>query len=103
MSWEQFVNFLTDASTITVAVNFLIGIILSFLVEYFPKYHEAGQKNKRLLFILFSFLIPFAGYGLGILTNVSSYVSFQESIWPLIYAGFIVSNAGVIAHTRKLK
>jgi len=97
MTWFEFLTYLTSTG-----IGVVVGLLLSVAVEYWPKYTELGAKIKRLVFGAFCLVVPFGGYALGLLTNEFAFISFQESIWPLLVAAFAAFSAGTVAHMRKM-
>ena len=97
MTWSAFLELLSSPNGIAAAV----GVFLSVVVEYIPKYDTLAPKWKRLVFFGTCFLIPLAAAGLGIWT-CSWPVSWELTFWPAVLAGGIAFGGGTVAHTRKL-
>lgn len=95
-----FVQFLDYASG--PGVNFVVGILLSFLIEYVPRYCYLPPKHKRLVFCGLCFLIPVLA---AMFKGLCGYVDFtwDPVVWNAIVAGAAAISAGTIAHTPKLK
>lgn len=97
MSWSQFLEFLSQPNGITAAV----GVLLSFAVEYIPKYDGLAPKWKRLIFLGACLLVPLVAATLGVLTAEWP-LAWEPTYWQAVLAGGIAFGGGTVAHTRKL-
>jgi MFS family permease len=97
LSWSGFLALLSTPNGIAAAV----GVLLSYVAEYVPKYGDLDGKWKRLVFLGSSLVVPLAAAGLGILTAGWA-VSWETVFWPALLAGFIAFGGGTVAHVRKL-
>lgn len=97
MSWSDFLRWLCTPSAVMVAV----GIILSFLVEYWPKYAGLAPKWKRLVFAGLCLVVPILSAVAGALSGVFPW-SWEPTFWQAIVAGFAAFSSGTAAHVRKL-
>jgi len=84
-------------------VNSAVGFLLSFLVEYWPKYNDLAAKWKRLVFIALSFSVPLLFTALAVATGeFGTWLDWATTWWPAIVAGAASAFAGTLAHARKL-
>lgn len=97
MSWSDFLKFLSEPNGIAAAV----GVVLSFVTEYIPKFEPLAPKWKRLVFLGICLVIPLLAAGLGILT-ADWPASWEKTFWPAILAAGIAFGGGTVAHVRKL-
>ena len=78
----------------------VVGIVLSLVIDLWPKFKEYGPKMKRLAFFAAGFLISLgASLCIAAITNAFN--------WDHILAAAIVATlgswgAGTLAHTREL-
>ena len=97
MTWSEFLELFAQPNLIAAAA----GAILSFVVEYLPRYDSLAPKWKRLVFLGVCFILPLAAAALGILTEGWA-VSWHDTFWPAVLAAAIAFGGGTAAHTRKL-
>ena len=79
----------------------VVGVILSFVVDWFPEYDKLNAKAKRLIF--FAACLVLSG-GVGALIPL---LQSQPLHWDPIVANAIVASlaamgGGTLAHTREL-
>jgi hypothetical protein len=99
MSWNQFLSSLAGPG-----VNSAVGVILSFLADYWPWYNGQEAKTQRLVFIALSFAIPITATVAAIITGEFGAVNdWAGTWWPAIVAGAVAAFSGTLAHTRKLR
>lgn len=78
----------------------VVGVVLSFVVEFWPQFKEYGPKMKRLAFFGLGLAISLvASVGIAAITNTWN--------WDHILATAIVATlgswgAGTLVHTREL-
>ena len=96
MSWMEFLGWLQSEG-----INAVVGLFLSWVVEYWPKFGELEAKYQRLVFLALCFVVPLVGVGLSIAWGYQL-PSWEETFWPAILAGGLAFGAGTVAHTRKL-
>lgn len=79
----------------------VIGVALSFVVEYWTAYTQLQPKQKRLVFIALSLAVPVLA---ATLRGLWGYVawSWEGLYWPAILAGGTAYLTGQVAHLRKL-
>jgi len=97
LSWEGFLRLLSTPNGIAAAV----GVVLSFVAEYIPKYENLAPKMKRLVFLGICLVVPLLAAVLGILT-VDWALSWEDTFWPALLAAAIAFGGGTVAHVRKL-
>ena len=97
MSWNEFLQFLSQPNGIALA----LGVGESILVEYIPGFGDLDPKWKRIVFLLVCMAVPLAAAGLGIATEGWG-VTWQDTFWPAVVAGGAAFGGGTLMHTRKL-
>ncbi len=82
-------------------ISAAVGVVLSFVIEWFPTYNDLPSRAKRLLYFGLCLLIPVAA---ACLRAALGYVpwSFDPLIWNAIVAGVTAGGAGTLVHARKL-
>ena len=96
MDWQTFVMYLQSEG-----IGVAVGILLSYIVEWWPKYGTLEPKVKRLIFAGLCLLVPAIGVTLGIVSGFQEPV-WATTFWPALVAAAIAFSAGTAAHTRKL-
>lgn len=78
-----------------------VGIILSVVVEYWPRFEALEPRYKRLAYFGLCMLVPLLA---AILRAVLGYVpwSFDPLLWHAIWNGAAAGGVGTLAHARKL-
>ena len=98
MTWGDFLRYATSPG-----IAVIVGVILSFAVEYFPRYGALESKWKRLIFFGLSLAVPLLATVLAVATNEwGAWGDFKGTWWPAITAGFIAGGSGTLIHTRRL-
>lgn len=92
-TWSQFLHWVANPGGIAVVV----GILLSFGVEYIPKFDTIPTKWKRLVFLGLSLVVPLAAAGLGIWTDGWA-PGWNQTFWPAILAGVLSFTSGQLRH-----
>lgn len=79
----------------------IVGVLLSWVVEWVPKYEGFAPKAKRLVFSALCMAVPLLA---AALRGALGYVewSFDPLFWHAIWAGAAAGFAGNLVHTRKL-
>ena len=95
----SFLDALTYASTPN-GIALVVGIILSILAEYWPKYHKFDKKTKRLVMAAASVFIPLAALLLGALCYDQPVD--VDAIWAAVLAGGAAFSSSQFAHLRKM-
>ena len=82
-------------------INVAFGILLSFIVEWFPKFDTLEAKVKRSLMFLLCILIPLVStIGLVLLGAVPAN---DYNVWyGALLAGATAFSGNQLAHLRKL-
>ena len=94
MTFEQFLNWLSEPSGIAVAV----GAALSFIIEYVPGYTALAPKTKRLLFGALCLPIPVI---VAVIKTQLGYAdgTWEGTYWGAVVAGFMAFGGGQGFHT----
>lgn len=94
------VQFLEYAGT-AVGINVVIGFLLSFVVEWFPRYEGLAPRWKRLVVAVLSFVIPVVSVvALWVMGEVQ--LSYNV-VWVALSAGFAAFFGSQVAHGRNLR
>ena len=97
ITWAEFLRYCSNPTAIPVVV----GVFLSWILEYVPSFESLEPRYKRLVVLGLSLAVPLLAAGLGILT-VGWDASWDGTFWPAIVAGALAFGSGTLAHTRKL-
>jgi len=98
MTWPEFVAFALSPA----GIGIIIGVILSFAIEYVPQYMALESKYKRLVYLGLAFAIPLALTAINIATTGAAWTDWEGAWWPALGAGFAAFTGGTVIHTRKL-
>ena len=79
-----------------------VGLVLSWVVEWFPQYDNWAPKVKRLSFLVVCLAVPLLAVTLRGLLGYAAW-SFDPLYWHALWAGVAAYGVGNLAHTRKLK
>jgi hypothetical protein len=94
-----FTEVLEYASGPGVAV--IVGILLSFAVEYWRGYAALTPKYKRLVFLGLSLAVPVLAMTLrGVCGHIAW--SWDDQYWPALWSGGLAFASGTVTHLRKL-
>ena len=96
MSYSEFLTYATGTG-----VAVIVGVVLSFLVEYVPGYTLLSAKRARLVFYAACLAVPLIATAMGVLTSDWANV-FDPTWYDALVAGVLAASAGTLAHTRKL-
>jgi len=97
MSWASFLEYLQGPG-----ISVVVGILLSFAVEYWPQYKALEGKWKRLVFAGLSFVVPLVGALGAAASGLAPWGDWAGHWWPALVAGGAAFFSGSIAHIRKL-
>ena len=95
MTWNEFLQLLSQPNGIAVGV----GVVETVLVEYIPRFGGIDGKWKALVFLLVSMVIPLGAAGLGIATEGWA-MSWQDTFWPATLAGGTAFASGTFIHLK---
>ena len=95
MTWGDFLSYLTHPDGVAAAV----GILASWLVDYWPWFVGLSPKGKRLVFLGISLAIPGLAAALGCLT-LDWPLSWTDTFWPALWAGLTAFGAGTALHLK---
>jgi len=96
-SWSTFLSWLSEPSGVSLGT----GVLLSILVEYWPRFAAFTKKIKRVVFVGLCVAVPILAAVLGILTLGWS-PGWVDTFWPAIVTGLFVFGSGTLAHTPRL-
>ena len=97
MEWSVFLEYLQGPG-----ISVAVGILLSFVVEYWPKYQALDAKWKRLVFAGLSLVVPLAGAVGSAASGLAQWGDFPGHWWPALVAGAGAFFGGQMAHLRKV-
>jgi len=83
------------------AIATVIGVVLSVLAEYVPKYTTISPRMKRLVMLALCFAIPIIALLLAWASNCITQPT-GDDVWQAVYAGALTFLASQIAHTIQL-
>ena len=96
MKWSDFLIFLQGPG-----ISVVVGVVLSFVVEYWPAYEALEAKWKRLVFFGLCLFVPVLGGILSCVSNLAAWADFAGHWWPVLVAGWGAFFSGSMAHLRK--
>jgi hypothetical protein len=82
------------------AIGAAVGILLSILADYVPRFNALDPKWKRL--VMFGFCIVVPCVGVGGLVLLGAEPSTVESWWQGVLAGVTAFAASTLRHTPQL-
>lgn len=94
------VQFLQYAGT-AVGINAIIGVILSFVVEWFPEYDALAPRWKRVIVMGLGFVIPLTS--MVLLWGLGELVFSYDVVYLALAAGFSAYFGSQVAHARRLE
>ena len=97
MEWSEFLAFLMGPG-----ISVVVGVVLSFVVEYWPAYENLEAKWKRLVFFGLCLIVPVIGGVGSALSGLAAWADFEGLWWPILVAGWGAFFSGSMAHIRKL-
>lgn len=97
MDFQEFLNYLLTVN----GINAAVGVVMSFVVEWFPAFTNLQPKAKRLFFLGLNIVIAIVS---ALLLATAGYAPWDFNIlfWPALVAGFTAFATGTAAHTRTL-
>jgi len=81
-------------------VNAAVGVILSFLAEVWPAYHELAPRWKRLVMLALCLAVPLACTG-GLWLVAGEPITL-DALWAALAAGAAAFSGSQVAHARLL-
>lgn len=96
MSWSEALLYASGPGVAAV-----VGVVLSFVVEYWPAYTGLPARQKRLVFIGLSLAVPVIAATLRGLWGYAEW-GWETLYWPAILSGGTAYLTGQVAHLRKL-
>ncbi len=82
-------------------VNAIIGVLMSFVVEWWPTYENLESKVKRAIFLAMCMVVPLTGALLGTALGYQEW-TIETTFWYATVAGWLAFGAGQVAHIRKM-
>jgi hypothetical protein len=97
MGWKEFLEYAQGPG-----ISVIVGVLLSFGVEYWPQYQNFEAKHKRLVFMGLSFIVPLLGAVASAASGFALWADWAGLWWPALVAGAAAFFGGQVAHVRKL-
>lgn len=97
MSWVEFLDYLRGPG-----VSATVGVLLSFVVEYWEQYNDLVPKYKRLVVAGLCFVVPVVATALSCASGIMVWGDWHQTWWPALVAGFVAFTGSQMAHMRKL-
>ena len=98
MSWSEALKYAAGPG-----VNLIVGVLLSYAVEYWPAFGTWEPKWKRLVTLALSLAVPVVATALAVLSNEwGAWGDWATTWWPALVAGGVAFGAATFAHIRKL-
>jgi len=92
-------GFLAEMMGVTL-INAIVGVAISWLVEYWPWWAEAPPKWKRPIILGLCLVVPLGGLGLSYV--LCAPVITKDAIYLAIMAGLAAFASSQFAHIREL-
>jgi hypothetical protein len=96
-TWAEFLAYLQGPG-----ISVVVGVLLSFLIEYWTGYQNLEAKWKRLIFGGLSLFVPLLGATLSCASGLAAWANFTGHWWIALQAGGLAFFSGQMAHMRKL-
>lgn len=97
MDWTEFLSYLRGPGVAAV-----VGVLLSYVVEYWERYQYLKPKYKRLVIAGLCFVVPVVGTALSCASGVVGWGDWANTWWPALVAGFVAFTSNQFAHVRKI-
>ena len=97
MTFQDFLRYASGPGVATI-----VAVILSLVVEMWPRFNELQPKTRRLVFIALCFGAPTLFALLRVAVGHVA-LSFDPLVWDALVAGFAAAGIGTLAHTPRLK
>jgi len=98
MSWGDFLRYAAGPG-----IGVIVGVILSFLIEYIPPYCQLDSKGKRLVFFALCLCVPLLATLAAVATGEwGAWGDLRGTWWPALTSGVLAGGVGTLVHTRKL-
>lgn len=98
MSWLEFLLWLMT----TEGICAVIGVVLSFVLDWYPAFEDAHPRVKRLTVMGLCLVVPLACATLLWLGGYRE-LSWENLYWPATRAGGLAFFSSQLAHVRDLK
>lgn len=83
-------------------INAIVGVLLSILVEYVPRWSELDAKAKRPLILVLCLLVPILAT-LGLVALDQLQANDIDLWWAALLAGATAFSTSQLAHIRLMK
>jgi hypothetical protein len=97
MSWTEFLSYLRGPGVAAV-----VGVLLSYIVEFWPQYQSLESRYKRLVIAGLCFVVPVVATALSCASGMTVWGDWPDTWWPALVAGFVAFSSNQFAHMRKL-
>ena len=93
MGWNEFLDFLQGPG-----ISIVVGVILSLVIEYWPKFQALEPKWKQLVFAGLCFVVPLLG-ALGMcVSGFAVWGDWSNLWWPALVNGGSAFFSGSMTH-----
>lgn len=96
----EFLESLLDPGPLQVVVELLLGVLLSFAVDWLPGFTELSARAKRLYWLIVPLALPMAA--VAILSWLSATSLTADALFHALTAGLLVFLGSQASHARKL-
>jgi hypothetical protein len=83
-------------------INAAVGVLIYFLMDWWPDFGLLAPKAKRLLVMMLCLLVPLLATLASVATLGLPISDWPGTWWPAIVAGITVFTASTALHTRDL-
>ena len=97
MTLAAFLSWLSTPGGVSIAV----GVLLSWIADYIPKYTYLNPKEKRLAFLAACLSVPMVAATFRALAGYAPW-TLDPLYWQAITAGAAAFGFGTLVHTPKL-
>jgi len=97
MNWTEFLSYLRGPGVAAV-----VGVLLSYVVEYWELYQTLDSRYKRLVIAGLCFVVPVVATALSCASGLMVWGDWANTWWPALVAGFTAFSGNQFAHLRKL-
>lgn len=97
---QAFLNSLLDPTALNLVVEVVLGVVLSFMVDWVPGFTELSARAKRLYWLIVP--IVFAVGAVLLLSLLGHVPIVGDNIFAAVVAGLAVFFGSQGGHTREL-
>jgi hypothetical protein len=83
-------------------VSAVVGVVLSWIVEFVPAYESLAPRHKRLVYFGLCMVVPVAAACLRATLGTMAW-SFDPLVWHAMWAGTAAGGVRTLFHARRLE